>query len=97
MQSNYSNSLFHDYERLQEKLSKSEIERKFQKLRADIAESEQQRLEKQLLTKDNIIIEKDRTITEKDAIIEAQNKKILELVKKLDMTAEERDEEQLVL
>ena len=84
MRSNYSNSLFHDYEKLQEKLTKSEMERKFQKLRADIAESEQQRLEKQLLTKDNII-------TEKDAIIEAQNKKILELVKKLDMTAEERD------
>ena len=84
MVSNYSNSLFKDNERLQIKLNESEKERKFQKLRADIAESEQQRLEKEMTKKDEIINEKDK-------IIDAQNKKILELLNKLDITTNERD------
>lgn len=84
MASNYSNNLFKDNQMLQNKLEQTKKEKEFEKLRADIAESEQQRLEK-------IIIKKDEIISEKDKIIEAQNKKILELLNKNNITTNERD------
>lgn len=46
MASNYSNNLFKDNQMLQNKLEQTKKEKEFEKLRADIAESEQQRLEK---------------------------------------------------
>lgn len=82
--SNYVNSLYKDYEKLEIKTKKLQKENKLLKLRVDIAESEQQRLEK-------IFLKSEQIIKEKNKIIEAQNKKIIELLKQLDLTTYERD------
>ena len=83
MQSNYSNNLFKENQKIQLELEKEKNERKYQKLRADVAEDREQRLRR-------IVLEKDAIIIEKDKIIEAQNKKILELVKKLEISSYEK-------
>jgi len=82
--SNYSNILYKDYEALQRKYDKLKKEAKFQKLRADIAEDEQHRLEK-IQKKQNL------EIREKDNKINALSQKIIELTKKLNLTELERN------
>ena len=84
MTSNYSKSLYKDYELLQKKYEEMEKKYKFEKLRADIAESKQQRFEKLYLKSEALI--KDR---EKEN--QALKDKILELSKKLDITKYEKD------
>lgn len=84
MTSNYSKSLYKDYELLQKKYEEMEKKYKFEKLRADIAESKQQRFEKLYLKSKALI--KDR---EKEN--QALKDKILELSKKLDITKYEKD------
>jgi len=84
MASNYENSLYKDYEKLELKNQKINNENKMLKLRLDILESENQR-------KDKIISKHNYEIDEKDKIIEAQNKKIIELVNQLNLTKYERD------
>ena len=86
--SNYVNSLYKDYEKLEIKTKKLQEENKWLKLRVDIAESEQQRLEK---INNQIALENEQIINEKNKIIEAQNKKIIELVKQLNLTTYERN------
>lgn len=84
MTSNYANGLYKDYEKLEIKNQKINNENKLLKLRLDILESENQR-------KDKIISKHDYEMNEKDKIIEAQNKKIIELVNQLNLTKYERD------
>lgn len=84
MASNYANGLYKDYEKLEIKNQKINNENKLLKLRLDILESENQR-------KDKIISKHDYEMNEKDKIIEAQNKKIIELVNQLNLTKYERD------
>lgn len=85
MTSNYSRSLYSDYEKLERKYIKLEKKYKLEKLRADVAESEQQRLEKL-----NFQIDKkfDELTNENTAL----KNKIIELTKKLNMTEYERDQ-----
>ena len=91
--SNYTNSLYNDYEK--EIIKRKEVERQYKliKLRNDILESENQRLEKKIIMMEQgVIVEKERIINEKNQIIEAQNKKIIELVHQLNLTKYERDQ-----
>ena len=85
MASNYSNSLYKDYEKLEKKYKELEKKYKFEKLRADVAEYENQRFE-------IINNKKQSIIDEKEKIIIAQNNKIIELTKKLNMTEYERNQ-----
>lgn len=89
--SNYSNSLYKDYELELHKRKEIEKQNKFLKLTNDVLEYRIQILEKQALDKENKINEKNDEINEIKKIVEAQNKKILELAKQLDLTKEERD------
>ena len=93
--SNYANSLYRDYEKLEIKNQKVNKENKLLRLRLDILESENQRKDK-IISKHEKVIEDIETnnkkiINEKDKIIEAQNKKIIELVNQLNLTKNERD------
>lgn len=93
--SNYVNSLYRDYEKLEIKNNKINKENKLLKLRLDILESENQRLEKNCKKQEKIIenieFKNQYIIEEKNKIIEAQNKKIIELVNQLNLTKYERD------
>lgn len=93
--SNYTNSLYSDYERLEIKNQKITKENKLLKLRLDIAESENQRLEKVCLKQEKILedieIKNQSIINEKNKIIYEQNKKIIELISQLNLTKYERD------
>lgn len=95
MASNYVNSLYRDYEKLEIKNQKINNENKMLKLRLDILESENQRKDKIISNHEKIVDDiktKNQTIIdEKDKIIEAQNKKIIELVNQLNLTKHERD------
>jgi len=95
MASNYVNSLYRDYEKLEIKNQKINGENKMLKLRLDILESENQRKDKIILNHEKIVDDiktKNQTIIqEKDKIIEAQNKKIIELLNQLNLTKHERD------
>jgi hypothetical protein len=84
MKSNYSHNLYKDYEKLLKEKQALEKMYKLEKLRLDVAESEQQRLEKLCMRKDEIINNKNK-------IISAQNNKIIELVNQLNSTKYERD------
>lgn len=93
--SNYANSLYRDYEKLEIKNQKVNKENKLLRLRLDILESENQRKDK-IISKHEKVIEDIETnnkkiINERDKIIEAQNKKIIELVNQLNLTKNERD------
>ena len=88
MTSNYSNSLYNEYEAEVNKNKKLYEENKLLLLRAQVAESEQQRLEKE---KARIIDSNAKILAEKDKIIEALNKKVIELSKQIDITTYERD------
>ena len=83
--SNYANGLYKDYEKLLKKNQELEKKYKFEKLRADIAESDKQRLEK-------ANFQKESKIEEAKKENEALKRKIIELTKKLNMTEYERDE-----
>ena len=85
MASNYSNSLYKDYEKLEKKYKELEKKYKFEKLRADVAEYENQRFE-------IINNKKQSIIDQKEKIIIAQNNKIIEITKKLNMTEYERNQ-----
>lgn len=85
MVSNYSKGLFNDYEKLEIKYIELDRKYKFEKLRADVAESEQQRLEK-------IAFQKEKQVEEASNQINALKNKIIELTKKLNMTEYERDQ-----
>ncbi len=91
MAGNYVNSLYRDYEKAELKISKITKENKLLKLHLDIAESNVQRLENNVEKLELICNDKDNELLEKDKIIEAQNKKIIELVNQLDLTKYERD------
>ena len=84
MASNYQKIFYEDYENLEIKFSDVTEKYKFEKLRADVAESQQQRLEKE-------IERKDRIIDEKDKIIAAYEKKVMDLQKQLDLTNYDKD------
>ena len=84
MASNYSNFLYKDYEKEVSKNKKLYEENKILLLRAQVAESEQQRLE-------SIVAKNNAILAEKNKEIEAYKQKIIELSKQLDMTAYERD------
>ena len=95
MAGNYANSLYKDYEKILKKNQELERKYKLEKLHCDIIESQNQRLEK-ICQKHEKILEDIKTknqsiIDEKDKIIEAQNKKIIELVNQLNLTKYERD------
>lgn len=83
--SDYTNSLYRDYEKEVKKRKQLEEKYRLEKLQREILESENQR-------KDKIIAKHNSEINEKNKIIEAQNKKIIELVHQLDMTKYERDQ-----
>ena len=85
MTSNYSKKLYNDYEKLEEKYINLEKKYKLEKLRADVAESEQQRLEK-------LNFQKDKKFDELTNENTALKNKIIELTKKLNMTEYERDQ-----
>lgn len=85
MTSNYSKKLYKDYEKLEEKYINLEKKYKLEKLRADVAESEQQRLEK-------LNFQKDKKFDELTNENTALKNKIIELTKKLNMTEYERDQ-----
>ena len=85
MTSNYSKSLFNDYEKLEIKYIELNRKYKFEKLRADVAESEQQRFEK-------LTLQKEKQVQEANNEINALKNKIIELTKKLNMTEYERDQ-----
>jgi len=84
MANNYKNSLFRDYEKEINKNKDLERKNKMLKLRLEVAESEQQRLEK-------VVNNNEKIINEQNKEIEAYKQKIIELSKKLDMTVYERD------
>lgn len=81
--SNYSNSLYKDYLILVEKNKKLEEEVKFQKLRADIAEDEQFRLEK-------VVAKKEQEIVDKNGEIKSLEQKVIQLTKELNLSELER-------
>ena len=83
--SNYTNSLYNDYEREITKRKEVEKRNKLLKLRNDILESENQRLEK-------INFQKEKQILEATNENIALKNKIIELTKKLNMTKYERDQ-----
>lgn len=89
--SNYVNSLYRDYEKLEIKNNKITKENKLLKLRLDILESENQRKDKIIAKNDCEISKKEDEINEKDRVINAQTKKIIELVNQLNLTKYERD------
>ena len=95
MTSNYANGLYRDYEKLELKNEKINNENKLLKLRLDILESENQRKDKMILNHEKIVndikAKNQVIIEEKDKIIEAQNKKIIELLNQLNLTQYERD------
>lgn len=95
MASNYTNSLYKDYEKLEIKNQKISKENKLLKLRLDILESDNQRKDRIILNHEKIVddirIKNQNIINDKDKIIEAQNKKIIELVNQLNLTKYERD------
>lgn len=95
MASNYTNSLYKDYEKLEIKNQKISKENKLLKLRLDILESDNQRKDRIILNHEKIVddikVKNQTIINEKDKIIEAQNKKIIELVNQLNLTKYERD------
>ena len=85
MPSNYSNNLYNDYEKLVIKNKELIQENKFLKLQVDVAEYEQQRLEK-------IAFQKEKQVEEANNEINALKNQIIELTKKLNMTEYERDQ-----
>ena len=95
MAGNYANSLYKDYEKILKKNQELERKYKLEKLHCDIIESQNQRLEKICQKHEKIVedikIKNQTIINEKDKIIEAQNKKIIELVNQLNLTKYERD------
>lgn len=95
MASDYTNSLYKDYEKVLKKNQELERKYKLEKLHCDIIESQNQRLEKICQKHEKIVedikIKNQSIINEKDKIIEAQNKKIIELVNQLNLTKYERD------
>ena len=95
MASDYTNSLYKDYEKVLKKNQELERKYKLEKLHCDIIESQNQRLEKICQKHEKIVedikIKNQSIINEKDKIIEAQNKKIIELVNQLNLTKHERD------
>ena len=84
MASNYSKIFYKDYENLENKNKTLMEENRLLKIRAEIAESREQRL-----AKENA--EKDKQLDEKNAEIEACKKEIIELNKKLDIVSYEKD------
>lgn len=84
MASNYTKGLYNDYEKILNKNKELSKENKLLKLRIDVAESEQQRLEK-------IAFQKESIIEERNKEIDALKNKIIELTKKLDITEYERN------
>ncbi len=84
MTSNYTNGLYRDYEKLQITNDKLNHDCKLLKLRAELAESAQQRLEKTVSEKENII-------DEKEEIIKTQEQIIKELQKQLAIAIYDRD------
>ena len=82
--SDYSKSLNRDYERMAINNDKLKKHKKMLELKLKVSESENQR-------KDKLIAKRDIEIAEKDKIIDAQNKKIIELVNQLNLTKYERD------
>ena len=95
MASDYTNSLYKDYEKVLKKNQELERKYKLEKLHCDIIESQNQRLEKICQKHEKIVedikIKNQSIINEKDKIIEVQNKKIIELVNQLNLTKYERD------
>lgn len=83
--SNYANSLYKDYEKLEKKNKNLTHENKLLLIRAQVAENEQLRLEKLQLQKEKIIYDKEKEN-------EALKRKIIELTKQLNMTKYERDQ-----
>lgn len=83
--SDYSKSLNKDYERMAINNDKLKKDKKMLELKLEVSESENQR-------KDKLIAKRDIEIAEKDKIIEAQNKKIIELLNQLNLTAYERNQ-----
>lgn len=84
MASNYVRGLYKDYEILEKKYRELEQRYKFEKLRADIAESEKQRLKK-------ICSEKEKNLTEEIKINEKLKEKIIELTNNINKVKYERD------
>lgn len=80
---NYSNGLYKDYLELQRKYEILEKEYKFQKLRADIAEDEQHRLEK-------LQQKKAAEIRKEEEKVQALQKEVLSLTKKLSLSELEK-------
>jgi hypothetical protein len=93
--SNYTNSLYKDYEKLEIKNQKISKENKLLKLRLDVLESDNQRKDRIIINHEKIVddirVKNQTIINEKDKIIEAQNKKIIELVNQLNLRKYERD------
>ena len=90
--SNYTNSLYKDYEKEFNKRKEVENQNKLLKLRNDILESENQRLEKRIKKLEEDIIKKQKNlIKEKDKEIETLKNKIITMTKELDLTKYERD------
>ena len=85
MTSNYSKKLYNDYEKLEEKYINLEKKYKLEKLRADVAESEQQRLEK-------LNFQKYKKFDELTNENTALKNKIIELRKMLNLSEYERDQ-----
>lgn len=78
------NGLYEDYIELYKKYKEMEMKYKFEKLRADIAEDEQHRLER-------IIKEEEIKINDKEKENDALKNKIIDLKRKLDITTTERN------
>ena len=90
--SNYANSLYRDYEILEKKNKNLKYENKLLLIRAQVAESEQLRLEKRNLQTENLIFEKEKELRESKKENEALKNKIIKLTKQIDMTKYERDQ-----
>lgn len=84
MASNYNNLLYKDYVKKIDENKELKGINKLLKLRLDVAESEAQRLEKQIRNQEKIINDKDKEIEEKD-------KKIFELEKELEKSNYEKN------
>lgn len=84
MASDYSKIFYKDYEDLENKNKKLAEEIRLLKIRAEIAESREQRL-----AQENA--EKEKLLEEKDAEIEACKQEIIKLSKKLDIVSYEKD------
>lgn len=78
-----SNGLYEDYLKLSDDYEKLKERYKFEKLRADVAEDEQKRLEK-------VKEKKDAEITDKENQIEALKQEIIQLTKKLEISETEK-------